>query len=67
MDLFKNRLMLLVQILLAQLKRGPESLTLARPLDMVHIVLLMPLLLMYLLDVLLGCRLQLALVGNGTS
>ena len=67
MDLFKNRFMLVVQILLAQLKRGPESLTLARPLDMVHIVLLMSLRLMYLLDVLLGCRLQLALVGNGTS
>ena len=56
--------MLLVEILLAQLKRGPESLTLARPLDMVHIALLTSLRLIYFLDVLLGGCLQLALVGT---
>ena len=64
MDLFKNRFMLQVQILLAQLKRGPESLALPRPHDMVHIVLLMSLRLIHFLDDLLGSRLQLALVGT---
>ena len=56
--------MLLLQILLAQLMRGPESLALARPLDMVLIVLLMPLRLMCLLDEFLGNFLLLALVGT---
>jgi hypothetical protein len=56
--------MLLVEILLAQLKRGPESLALPRPHDMLLIVLLTPLLLIYLLDVLLNSCLLLALVGT---
>ena len=56
--------MLLVQILLAQLKRGPESLALARPHDMVLIELLMSLRLMYFLDDLLGNFLLLALVAT---
>jgi len=63
-DLFKNSLMLIVQILLPQLKRGPESLALARPLDMVLIVLLMSLRLIYMLDVLLNSKLLLALFGT---
>jgi len=64
MDLFKNRLMLVVQILLAQLKRGPESLALPSPHDMLLIALLMSLRLMYLLQDLLGSFLLLALVGT---
>ena len=56
--------MLIVQILLAQLKRGPESLALTRPHDMLLIVLLTPLRLIYLLDMLLNSCLLLALVGT---
>ena len=57
-------LMLLVQILLAQLKRGPESLALPHPHDMLLIALLMPLRLLFFLDVLLGSCLLLARVAT---
>ena len=61
-DKSKSGLVLLAQVLFAQLLDGPEGLALVDPLDVVLIVGLMAHLLMIRLDILLGCCFQTSLL-----